>query len=330
MLDFSNKKVLVSSHSDLDGTFPVVLARRYSEQLNNADTWMNNYNDEEYKYDELKNYDVIIYTDFSPDEKCRKIIKENNITCYILDHHIAVNEELVAWSKEYDKVFYTFSETCSGTEIFYNWLKENFNIETNVTIDEAVTLVTTYDCWQKQSPLWIQAQSLNRLLYKVLDYRASGLRKYNLFFSMMSHKFDFEEHFTFNKIEQIKIKQDVDREDELFLDIISNPGKTIKTRKDEKGKYFAIIKCNSKVSAICNRILEKYSKLDYIIALNAFKKEEPSISLRSKEHFNLLDLERVKGHTGAAGLENADIEDYENIWSGKTFSIPYKKITLNL
>ncbi|MGD9679027.1 MAG: hypothetical protein AB7V16_11855 [Vulcanibacillus sp.] len=324
MLNFENKKILISSHNDLDGVFPIILAKRYSQQLGNPDLWMNGYNDSDYNHDELQNYDVVIYPDFSPDEKCRKIIQDNNIICYVLDHHIAVYDELTKWAKTYDKVFYTFSETQSGTEIFYNWLKENFNIETNQTIDEAVILVSTYDTWKKESPLWTEAQNLNRLLYKVLDYKTQGLRKYNLFISIMNHKFDFEDHFYFNKIEMMKINQDIAKEDELFNEIISKPGKTIKTRKDEQGRYFAVIKCNSKVSAICNRLLEKYKKLDYVIALNAFNKEKPSISLRSKQHFNLLELERAKGHEGAAGIENASTEDHENIWSGNMFSIPYR------
>jgi len=327
VLNFADKRVLVQTHNDLDSSGGIIFGKRYADALNNPDVWMSGYGEIDYKYDELKNYNVIIYTDFSPDEKSRRIIQENNIKCYILDHHIAVFEELSAWLKEYPTVEYTFSETQSGTEIFYNWLKLNLNIETNNVIDEFVQLVTTYDTWQKQSSLWTQAQNLNRLLYKVLDYKVQGndLRKYKLFISMMNHKFDFADSFEFNKIELVKIQQDINRENELFEDIISSPGKTIKTRKDEKGRFFAIIKCNSKVSAICNRLLEKYKKLDYVIALNAFNRDKPGTSLRSKEHFNLLELERVKGHEGAAGLCETTMEDHENIWSGTVYSLPYRK-----
>lgn len=322
-MNFNNKKVLISSHSDLDGLFPIILSKKYYDILNHPDLWMNNYDDIDYKYNELKNYDIIIYPDFSPNEQCRKIIEENNIQCYILDHHVAVYNELIEWTKTYNNVEYTYSEIECGSKLYYKWLLKNFNIEKNTVIEEVIELVNTYDTWKKDSPLWIQAQNLNRLLYKSIDYKINTLDKYNLFISMMTMKFDNDEHFKFNRLEEAKIQQDIDKENEMFFEIISSP-KNIKTRKDDKGRYFAIIKCSSKISAICNRILEKYKKLDYVIALNTYSQANGAISLRSKD-INLLELEHIKGHENAAGYQNATEEDQNNIWSGKVYSIPYKE-----
>ncbi len=322
--DIKNKKVLIISHTDLDGCGGVILSKRYSELLNYPDIIMANYNEPDYDYNKLKDYNYIIYSDFSPDEKSRNIIQENNIECICHDHHTAVENELKQYT--YDKFTFNFDNTICGTKIYYNWLVDNFNIPTNTCMEEFIELVNTYDMWDKTSDLWPKAQDLNRLLYKVIDYKIQSIKKYDLFVKMMNMKFDNEtDHFVYNRMELDKIQQDKNRELELFNEIISKPGKTIKTRKDEKGRYFAVIRCNSKVSAICNRLLEKYKKLDYVIALNSYSRENPSVSLRSKDHVNVLEMERVRGHECAAGMEDASLEDHENIWSGKVFSIPYKK-----
>lgn len=316
-------KVLYSIHNDLDAIGILCLIRHYSYLLEDFDIWINNYEDPNYQYDELKNYNKIIYADFSPDEKCRQIIQENNIQCLIFDHHEAAVDELKNW--KYNNYTYFYDNTKCGTTLFYEYyLKKVFGILTNKCIDEFCTLIETYDTWKKTSELWKKATDLNRLLYKTLDYSKSDLSKYNLFLSLIEYKFNNNIDFVFNKIEQIKIQNDINKENELFFKLTNNPSKYIKTRKDEKGRYFCVIKLNKKISAICNRLLEKYSKLDYVIALNDYDKENLGISLRSKEHINLLEYENVKGHNNAAGLTNVTQELFDNLWSSKVYCIKNK------
>lgn len=324
--------ILISSHSDLDALGCYILyniLRQESEDT--IDFWMNNYGDYEdnvYEYDQLKSYDKIIYADFSPDEKCRAIIQENNIPCIVCDHHIAVEEDLKAW--DYDKKEYYFDNEKCGTKIFYEYLIKNYNLYNNKVLEEFIELVDTYDLWKKDSELWIKASDLNRLLYKTMVFYKEGISKYTTFVSLIMNKILYEDSFEFNKIEQQKIIDDKKREDTIFNDIIKNPAKTIKTRKDSKGRHFCVIKCNTKVSMICNRLLDKYSKLDYVFAINTFNKDRLSISVRSKPHINLMELEGIKGHEQAAGLLNVDQELIDNLWSGKVYSFKYKEVETNV
>lgn len=317
--------LLILSHTDLDGLGIVCLADYYKDIIKYDDLCMANYGDFEegrHSYELLKQFDTIWYFDFSPDLKSRQIIEENNIKCICGDHHEAVKEDLMNWS--YDKFSYIYKEDQCGTKIFFEFLKKEFNIQYSTSIEEFSELVNTYDLWQKDSVLWTKAQNLNRLLYKSLEYYKDGFAKYKFFIECIKHKFDFLDNFEFNKLEMKKINDDIKKEDDLFFDIINNAGSKIKTRKDELGRHFSVIKLNSKISAIANRLLEKYKKLDYVIAINCFDKNKPGVSLRSKEHVNLLEYENVKGHENAAGYENVTQEIIDNLWDG-SYIIPIRK-----
>jgi len=321
---FPKLKTLISTHNDLDAVGSMIVTRYYAYLLNNPDIWSNGYEDIDYAYEDLKKYELIIYPDFSPDEKARKIIQENNIVCYIFDHHEVVYNDIIEWKKEYKNVHYVYTTEFSGAKIFYNFIKENYSIEINPVLEQFIEYVSIYDTWEKNNPSWIIAQNLNRLLYKSINYKIKNIHKYDLFIDMMNSKFNNDTSFSFNRLEEIKINQDIKKEKELFQSIISKPNVLIKSRKDSKGNYFAIIKCNSKISAICNMILEKYKKLDYIIAINYFDENNPKVSLRSKEHFNLLELQNVKGHENSAGYENPTIEFCSKLWDNTLYEIPYK------
>ena len=304
-------------HIDLDGLGCVALAKFFSSQLGISDIWIRNYTDYEdgtFEYNRVKEYQEIWFFDFTPDEKCRQVIQENSMTCIIGDHHAKVKEEIDKW--DYNKT-YIYREDISGTEIFFNFLVDTFHIEDTDVIKEFVQLVTTYDLYKEESPLWKSAQDLNRLLFKVCDYSRKDLDKYKLFFDIIDHKFSIQDHFEFNKIEKIKIQEAVKKEEELFNKIISNPGKYIKTRKDSIGRYFCIIQLNSKISITCNKLLAKYSKVDYIMAINTYNPDNPSISLRSRKGINLLEYEGVSGHEEAAGMPNMTEEYIDKLWSGK-------------
>ena len=44
-------------------------------------------------------YENIVYVDFTPSESIRKIIEEKQMNVLILDHHLAVKEEIEEWCK---------------------------------------------------------------------------------------------------------------------------------------------------------------------------------------------------------------------------------------
>ena len=39
-------------------------------------------------------YNTVIYTDFTPNDRAREIIKEKNMKCLIIDHHESVKESI--------------------------------------------------------------------------------------------------------------------------------------------------------------------------------------------------------------------------------------------
>ena len=145
----------------------------------------------------------------------------------------------------------------------------------------------------------------------------------------MLWKMQNADHFFFNSLEQSKINADISKENQLFEGLVNNASKEISTRKDEKGLYFVVFHCNSKISAICNRLLTKYKKLTYVICINNYDKENPKISLRSREGFNLLSLTFCKGHENACGVSEDDVgsmkEFVKKLENKEIYDLGYKE-----
>lgn len=309
--------------SDLDGIFPLVL-NRYCE-IPFYKEISTNYNErgEHSDLEQLGAEDLALYVDFTPDEEARQIIETNQVSCLIIDHHESQYEPIIEWQKSYNKVEYIYDVTKSGTYLYYEFLCNNdYPVKGNKVAKEVCTLVSTYDLWQKDSPLWEQAQNLNRLMWKLPNwaYKDNPLKLHEYFINGQLWKLQNSDKFFFNRFEMEKINADIKMEQKLFNEFISGK-RQIKTRKDSKGNYFSIIVLNKKVSAICSMLLEKYKKLDYIICINDYDKDSPKISVRSKEHINVLDFQGVKGHPQAGGVENATPELCESLWSKKTYSL---------
>ena len=73
-------KTLMCCHIDADGTIPIILDRFF--QINYAKEVMSNYG-EDVENSDLSSglYNTVIYTDFTPNDKAREIIKEKNLPC---------------------------------------------------------------------------------------------------------------------------------------------------------------------------------------------------------------------------------------------------------
>ncbi len=100
----------------------------------------------------------------------------------------------------------------------------------------------------------------------------------------------------------------------------------IKTRRDSLGNYFSVIKLKTKVSALASRILDKWSRLSYVIIINEYFPSEPKISIRSRKGFNLLEkFESVAGHQEACGLKEVDKQWIDTFWSGRDENVFYLK-----
>lgn len=323
-------KTLFVHHIDMDGILPYILNQYFNIKYDKS--VCTNYN-EDLEHEYLRNYENVIYVDFSPNEIARKIIQENNIKCLVVDHHEGVREEIEKFCNEYNNCEYIFDNEKCGTKLYYEWLKEQGYKGNNVS-DYIVELTDTYDLYKKDNPLFKIADECNRLLYSTCAWYVlkadptNRIEAYKFFINNMLWKMENADKFFFNKIEQEKINNDIKKENDIFNELIHNAKTEISTRKDSKGNYFAIFKCNSKISAIASKMLEKYKSLIYCIIINEYDKECPKISLRCKDNFNLLDLNYTAGHELACGIDANQIEDMkkfvEDLKNKKIYELGYR------
>lgn len=313
-----DENVLFVSHIDLDGLIPIVFNRffniDYGKEINT------NYG-EELEISELSNYKNVIYVDFTPCENARKIIDDNKINCIIIDHHESQYEDIMNWSKDLDYVEYIYDINECGTSLYYTWLL-NLGYKGNNVTDYLSKVVCVYDLFKKNDDLWEVADNLNRLLYSTGKYYLEDKKDcFSFFISTILWKCQNAKSFFFNKLESSKIMADKKKEDEIFFNLINNAKSELSTRIDEKGNYFCVFRCKTKISAICSKMLEKYKKLDYLICINDYDINNPKISIRSREDFDCLSLEGVKGHKNASGYENPTREIAEKLWNKEIYSL---------
>lgn len=313
------KKLLIT-HSDLDMVGIITLVIYY--KIHYDDILMINYVDDDYLkcLDYIPNYDEIHYADFSPDEKSMELLEKLNKKVIIYDHHDTAYQRLKEW--KYENKEYYYEDGISGTEIYY---KNNIKINTNKIINAYVELISVFDTGKKKSPLYSKACNLNRLLYQTKNWGKEGLEQYQFFIEGMIRKFDsYGSSFEFTKWENAKIQKAVQKEKDIFKELVSGKRK-IKTRKDKKERYFSIIRLTSKTNEICNMMLDKYSKLDYIIVINEYDTSKLKLSIRSRDTINLLEYKNVAGHPNAAGFEDITNEICEDLWNGKIYCLEDKE-----
>ena len=315
--DFDLNKTIRVSHTDADGTVPFILDKFFN--ITFAKSISTNYG-ENLELESIQSglYDNIIYTDFTPSENIRKAITEKQMNVIVFDHHIAVKDEMETFVKEYgsDKIVYVFDNDRCGTKIYYDYLMDNgYKDKTNSVVEYIVNLIDVYDLYKVKDPLFKEAEKCNRLLYSTCAWYilktepTNRIEAYKFFINSMLWKMQNADNFFFNKIEIEKINKDIKKENDIFNELIANASTEISTRKDSEGKYFAVFNCNSKISAVAHKLMEKYKKLDYCVIINQYDENEPKISLRSRDDFDLLRLNHTKGHKLACGIDADDVKD---------------------
>ena len=313
------------SHIDLDSQ-STVIDRVFGIEFDKIN--YTNYGDEnELLYlDELDENSEVWYIDFSPNSEAQRIIMEKGAKCFILDHHIAVKEDIENWMKEYPFVEYVFDNDRSGTKIYYDYVKDKY--PKNEVLEQFVELVNTYDLFKKDSPLWKDAENLNRVFFKTLTWYKEGVERFESFIKNQVWKCHNMKEYKFSSWEMEKINKDISEENDIFNSVINGGKETLKTRKDKEGNYFCVIKLKKKISAIASRLLEKYKGLKYVIVINCYKDDDWSVSVRSRDDFDLLQFEYLKGHSNASGCDKSkiDVNEYaRKLWEGKEYCIPKKR-----
>ena len=325
-------KKLHVTHSDLDGFGNLVLNYYFKEKFD-LELSMNysDFDREDFDYNIFKNFDEVIFTDFSPNQKALDIMIENNIKLTVIDHHesfynLYLENKSKLESLNTNNIEIVFDNKKSGTKLYYEYLVRKHNkSRIPKIVNDIVELVDTYDLFKTDSEIWESALSLNRLLWTNYNWMFKDdltTRKFSKILKLITTKIDTLSSFEFNIYEKNSINSTRDRELDTYKKTISN----MLLRTDSKGFKFGVVRMKSQVSITCNTILKNYPKIDYLLVINEYDKNDLKLSGRSRE-FNLLKLNYLRGHKQASGSEPLESEFLEKLWLGKEFyELGYKDI----
>ena len=272
-------RVLIT-HTDLDGLGSAIFAIA-DKLVDRVYCWNNGYLDKLVLDD-----NVVIITDLSFD----KSITDNAI---VFDHHPA--------SKGITNGVYD-GNRCA-TKIFY----EEYVDKHNKTRDKFAYLIDIYDRWQTKMSQFDETLDLNRVFEYMVKTRPNCL-VYDSRFTMDYGIAHHTPYYTFiiSMVEMLKgevfklthtlqdYADQIHFEEDTFYEKMVD---THQIRRDSKGNLFAIVRTKKYMNENCNRFLEEYSDIRYILNLG-FK----GISARSiDDTFNLNDIRGLAGHPKAAG-----------------------------
>ena len=307
------KKVMLLTHTDLDGAGAVVIARSmlpnkiidYRACSNNGmsnaiENYVVNYYDE-------NDYDFIIACDISCDKFTAERIEarsKNNSHFILLDHHQTAKDlnDMYSWAIVTDKMprdaalrYYDESDEMidkkhlSGTGLLFEYLNHITNY--NVAQKQFARLVNDYDTWDwKNVDNNLVCKDLNDLMY---------IYSYDEFVNMMTSRCNLDDDIittldsTLLKIERSRIKNDVDK-------II----RSVKTGvANLAGKYYniAIVCTDNHTPDVFERMRTDYTDKDIFMILTS-----SSLSLRTENpEINVGEIAKAYGgggHAAAAGI----------------------------
>ena len=149
------KRLLFTHGADIDGIGNAILAKLafenidiiYARNVSDLETKFLN----EYNSGNLYNYDIVYITDLSlKKEIADKVYSDDKLKdkLYIFDHHeTALASGLNEYNNTNVHVELNGIKTC-GTELYYNYLKDNGYLEDSTAISEFVEKVRREDNWE--------------------------------------------------------------------------------------------------------------------------------------------------------------------------------------
>ena len=149
------KRLLFTHGADIDGMGNAILAKLafenidiiYARNVSDLETKFLN----EYNAGNLYNYDIVYITDLSlKKEIADKVYNDDKLKdkLYIFDHHeTALASGLNEYNNTNVHVELNGIKTC-GTELYYNYLKDNGYLEDSTAISEFVEKVRREDNWE--------------------------------------------------------------------------------------------------------------------------------------------------------------------------------------
>jgi len=317
---FKGKSILNISHADLDGIMSTVIGLYYIKPIafkydtHNSDQ----YDCSDYDIKRFKEYDIVLFTDFSPEENVVNYMNENNIDYLIFDHHISRKENLENLSGEK----YIFDNSKCGCKIFFDSITKGIRVKK--VIYQAVEFCNVYDLYQMQSSLWREAKGLSNVLWGMTSWFSNlqSTAKYQKFIDAMLYKFNFEKAFYLNKYE-VEIMEKAEQKERDNYEVAK---KNMIIRTDNSGNKYAYFECSSKISIVSNWILQEKSELKYIVCHSTFDDKngniKPKVSIRSLEDrgvdcASIASIWTGGGHRCSSGVEFKDFKDFEKLRKGK-------------
>lgn len=305
-------KVLLFTHTDLDGYGSVVLltaiAANFKYEACNYDN-INDVIDSYITSGKILDYDTVIITDISVNETIAKKLEHLNVSyidIMLMDHH-----ETAEWLNEYNWALVMSKnedgELLSGTYLFNQLLKSlNDGVSASYLYDSFAENVRDYDTW-----LWTKndnktAKHLNDLFYII------GPEEFVL---NMSRKISYELPLL-DSDDILLLNSEKKRIDRYYKEVMDNSYELsidVKVGED-------IVKVNSIIcfaeqyhSEIGNRFCEDTGK-DLAVLINLQKKKVSYRSIGNKIHLGN-DIAKPLGgggHMNSAGSQ-IDIESIKNI-----------------
>lgn len=277
------KKVLLFTHTDLDGVSCFVIAKQH---FNFVRFFLCDYGNIETRMKEnmelLDSFDMVLLTDLSVSvefaKEYSKLCKEKNIEFYILDHHekalqLGLNDfdfaRILIHNKE-NKL------TC-GTELVHEFCLELGSTVTNETIESYIEDVRQYDTWEWKSTGNLRANDLNTLSHLISS------KKYLISFSTKFRKNKYE----FSEFEKAVLEMEYDKINYYVTKKMKNV-----TKKEILGYSCGIIFAEQYINEIAEE-LKKDESIDIavIIGFNG-------VSYRTAKE---IDLNAFAGHFGGGG-----------------------------
>jgi hypothetical protein len=145
------------------------------------------------------------------------------------------------------------------------------------------------------------SEDLQRVFVKYGNWDLdNALDRHDRFITAMLRKLHNDEHFGWNNVELMHIRNARISEDKAYNEALS----MFQIRQDNRGKRFGVFSAWGKISMTCHRMLNVDNmELDYLVCAQTFHNKWGTMSLRSREgKFDLMELAGVAGHKVSAGV----------------------------
>ena len=241
----------------------------------------------------LHDSENIIIADLSLTPALHEELLINGKNVQVFDHH-----ETSQWISE--KPGCVWDGGRSGAKIFFDEYVKPRVGRYRPIVREFVDLVDVYDRWALESPLRPMSEDLQRVFVKMGNWDIEdAIVRHDRFITAMLRKLQKDEHFAWNNVELMHIRNAKASEDKAYDEALA----MLQIRKDNKGRRFGVLSLWGKISMVCHRLLNVDKvDLDYIVVAQTFHNKLGIMSFRSREgKFDLLQLAGVAGHKASAG-----------------------------